>query len=282
MCAVGCWRHVLRRGGGAAVAAPMGDRVWREVRQWERGRERVSVCLFVTLCHLSKYSCIIVRCESLRVWVSSSLLLLRFSKTVIGPLGRHSNYWAERICFPVSEREAAVPLDERKSRLLRGSFASACFFSFEVGMSARSSAIAPVRLAADALPLATPSASRLAARNAAKPPSIFALSAAKTAAPKRKASAAPVAAARQGPDPAAPVTPLNSSQPQEESPAHGGFSPGAVGRSVAAAIAPLLAQHSAKKLKLAAAPGDLAAPKWPGELEVASQPDKLVVFEAAR
>jgi hypothetical protein len=41
-------------------------------------------------------------------------------------------------------------------------------------------------------------------------------------------------------------------------------------------------EQSAKKLKLAAAPGDLAAPKWPGELEGASQPDKLVVFEAAR
>ena len=75
MCAVDCWRHVLRRCGSAAVAAPMGARVWREVRQWERGRERVSVCLFVTLCHLSKYSCIVVRCESPRVWVSSSLLL---------------------------------------------------------------------------------------------------------------------------------------------------------------------------------------------------------------
>ena len=91
MCAVDCWRHVLQRCGSAAVAAPMGARVWREVRQWERGRERVSVCLFVTLCHLSKYSCIIVRCESLRVWVSSSLLLLRFSKTVTGPLGRHTS-----------------------------------------------------------------------------------------------------------------------------------------------------------------------------------------------
>ena len=130
--------------------------------------------------------------------------------------------------------------------------------------------------------MATPSANRLAARNAAKPPSIFALSAAKTAAPKRKASAAPVAVAPQLQAPAGPSTPTNSGQPQGESPAHGGFSPGAVGRSVAAAIAPLLAQQSAKKLKLAAAPGDLAAPKWPGELEVASQPDKLVVFEAAR
>ena len=55
----------------------------------------------------------------------------------------------------------------------------------------------------------------------------------------------------------------------------GGFSPGALGRSVAAAIAPLLEQSS-KKLKLAAAPGDLAAPKWPGELEVASHSRPVV------
>jgi hypothetical protein len=59
------------------------------------------------------------------------------------------------------------------------------------------------------------------------------------------------------------------------------FSPGAVGRSIAAAIAPLLEQ-SAKKMKLKAAPGDLSAPKWPGELEVASQPNKLTLFKAAR
>jgi hypothetical protein len=59
-----------------------------------------------------------------------------------------------------------------------------------------------------------------------------------------------------------------------------GFSPGALGRSIAAAIAPLL-EKSAKKMKLKPAPGDLSAPKWPGELEVASQPDKLTLFEAA-
>ena len=127
MCAVGCWRHVLRRGGGAAAAAPRGARVWREVRQWERGRERVSVCLFVTLCHLSKYSCIVVRCESPRVWVSSSLLLLRFSKTVTGPLGRHSNYWAERIRF-LFPKEKLLFSGRTKSGLLRGSPASSASF----------------------------------------------------------------------------------------------------------------------------------------------------------
>jgi hypothetical protein len=48
-------------------------------------------------------------------------------------------------------------------------------------------------------------------------------------------------------------------------------------------MAPLLAgQASSKKLKLKAAPGDLSAPKWPGELDVASHPDKLTLFEAAR
>jgi hypothetical protein len=35
-------------------------------------------------------------------------------------------------------------------------------------------------------------------------------------------------------------------------------------------------------MKMKAAPGDLVAPKWPGELEVTSKPDKLVLFEAAR
>jgi hypothetical protein len=55
-----------------------------------------------------------------------------------------------------------------------------------------------------------------------------------------------------------------------------------MGRSIVAAMAPLFAQQSAKKLKLKAAPGDLSAPRWSGELEVASQPDKLVLFEAAR
>lgn len=59
-CAAAWWR---RGGGGAEGRLGLA----REVRQWERGRERVSVCLFVTLCHLSKYSCIIVCCESPRV-----------------------------------------------------------------------------------------------------------------------------------------------------------------------------------------------------------------------
>ena len=105
--------------------------------------------------------------------------------------------------------------------------------------------------------------------------------------PKRKASAPPVAAVPrvQGSAGAVLSTPTISSpdpgQRPVDPPPSGGVSPGAIGRSVAAAIAPLL-QQSAKKLRLAAAPGDLAAPKWPGELEVASQPDKLVVFEAAR
>ena len=59
-CAAAWWR----RGSGGAEGR---QGLAREVHQWERGRERVSVCLFVTLCHLSKYSCIIVCCESLRV-----------------------------------------------------------------------------------------------------------------------------------------------------------------------------------------------------------------------
>ena len=47
-------------------------------------------------------------------------------------------------------------------------------------------------------------------------------------------------------------------------------------------MAPLLEQASAKKLKMKAAPGDLSAPRWLGELEVTSKPDKLTLFEAAR
>ena len=59
------------------------------------------------------------------------------------------------------------------------------------------------------------------------------------------------------------------------------FSPGAVGRSVAEAIAPLLAA-SAKKQKHKAAPGDLAPPLWDGDLDIASKPERLTEFTAAR
>jgi hypothetical protein len=51
---------------------------------------------------------------------------------------------------------------------------------------------------------------------------------------------------------------------------------------MAEALMPLIVEQSAKKLKMKAAPGDLNAPKWPGELEVTSKPDKLIIFEAAR
>ena len=164
-------------------------------------------------------------------------------------------------------------------------------------LMARSLAIIPRSLALDDV-AATPSAARLAARNAAKPvvppPSVLSTAAtvrraaldraaaakATASAKKRKAPKAPVVTASPHHSPGPAVTPI-----LVESPASsrvGGFSQGAVGRSAAAAIAPLLAEQSAKKLRVAAAPGDLAAPKWPGELEIASQPDKLVLFEAAR
>ena len=62
MCAVSCGA----RGFGAAQRAAAGEREgFCAGRQWERGWERVGVCLFVTFSHLSKYSCIVVRCESL-------------------------------------------------------------------------------------------------------------------------------------------------------------------------------------------------------------------------
>jgi hypothetical protein len=106
---------------------------------------------------------------------------------------------------------------------------------------------------------------------------------AKTAATKRKALANATTVATQESDTVAtPSTPASQSQVDSPARVGVGFSPGAVGRSVAAAMAPLFAQQSAKKLRLKAAPGDLSAPRWPGELEVASQPDKLALFEAAR
>ena len=85
-------------------------------REWERGWERMFVYVFLWLVAISVNILTSLFVVSLsRVWVSSSLLLLRFSKTVIGPLGRHSNYWAERIRFLVSEREASVSRDEQKT-----------------------------------------------------------------------------------------------------------------------------------------------------------------------
>jgi hypothetical protein len=144
--------------------------------------------------------------------------------------------------------------------------------------------------------MATPAASRLAARNAAKPastPSILASAtlARRTAQAKIGYYQAEDRYQSSGNPPAVPQLrdavvspPALADVVHLDSPVSSrgvGFSPGAVGRSIAAAIAPLLEQ-SAKKMKLKAAPGDLSAPKWPGELEVASQPDKLTLFEAAR
>ena len=164
-------------------------------------------------------------------------------------------------------------------------------------LMARNLAIIPRSLASDDVSV-TPAAARLAARNAAKPvaplPSLLstattvrraaldrAAAATVTAsAKKRKAVKAAVAIATSPPTPGPVVTPILVESP---APTRGaGFSPGAVGRSVAAAIAPLLLEQLTKKVKLKAAPGDLAAPKWLGELEVVSQPDKLTLFEAAR
>ena len=157
----------------------------------------------------------------------------------------------------------------------------------------RRGAVVPRNLAAEVIE-ATPAAARLAARNAVKPgdppPSVLAQAATiRRAALDKKAAAKVVASARKRKAPSVTASPLPSPNPVTspilvDSPGSAriaGFSPGAVGRSVAAAIAPLLEQ-SAKKMKSKAAPGDLSAPKWPGELEVTSQPDKLTLFEAAR
>ena len=49
------------------------------MRQWERGRERgVSVCLFVTFCHCSKYAFTVVRCLRLEGVSLLHTALLRF------------------------------------------------------------------------------------------------------------------------------------------------------------------------------------------------------------
>ena len=87
MCAVGCGA----RGVGAARRAAAGEREgFGAGRQWERGWERVSVCLFVTFSHGSKYAFIVVRCQRLEGVGFLLTALLRFCETVNGPFGRHT------------------------------------------------------------------------------------------------------------------------------------------------------------------------------------------------
>ena len=120
-------------------------------------------------------------------------------------------------------------------------------------MSGRASAIIPRALASEHI-----SAKRLAARSAAKPPGSVLASAAtarRAALDKRP----PVGRKTRSPEVVSPPS-VQSTPPSVirlNSPPQGvgGFSPGAVRRSVAAAIAPLLAHQSSKKLKMAAAPG---------------------------
>ena len=173
-----------------------------------------------------------------------------------GPLGRHSYNWAER----------TVVSALRKDKFLRGSSPA---FSFRFGMSRRAQDVAPVVLIPP-----TPAAERYAAR-AAKAGAAEAATqprAAPKATPKRRAT--PLAPPPRTPVGSPPLSPPLSVQPP-------GISPGALGRSVAAAIAPLLAA-SAKKVKHKAAPGDLAPPQWVGDLDIASNPDRLTEFTAAR
>ena len=84
----GLWltRVALARCGGSRWAQRFGA-----MRQWERGWERgVSVCLFVTFCHCSKYAFIVVRCQRLGGVGFLLTALLGFCETVFGPFGRHT------------------------------------------------------------------------------------------------------------------------------------------------------------------------------------------------
>ena len=93
----GLWltRVALARCGGSRWARRFGA-----MRQWERGWERgVSVCLFVTFCHCSKYAFIVVRCQRLGGVGFLLTALLGFCETVFGPFGRHSYNWAARTCL---------------------------------------------------------------------------------------------------------------------------------------------------------------------------------------
>jgi hypothetical protein len=142
----------------------------------------------------------------------------------------------------------------------------------------RGPSLVPVALDSVLAFVQTPSEKRLVARNAAA----AALSVAPTGQAKKRAAPVPAVGARHVPaslrTPPVVLTPVVDLPPPPPA-----FSPGAIGRSVATAMAPLFElQASAKKLKVKAAPGDLSAPKWLGELEVVSQPDKLTLFEAAR
>ena len=105
MCVVGCGA----RGVGAARRAAAGEREgFGAGRQWERGWERVSVYLFVTFSHGSKYAFIVVRCQRLEGVGFLLTALLRFCETVNGPFGRHSYNWAARTCFPFSPKRSSV------------------------------------------------------------------------------------------------------------------------------------------------------------------------------
>ena len=61
-----CARRAVDGAGGVGAPRCGGGRWARgfgAMRQWERERERgVSVCLFVTFCHCSKYAFTVVRC----------------------------------------------------------------------------------------------------------------------------------------------------------------------------------------------------------------------------
>ncbi len=92
MCVFECAWWATARGVGAARRAAAGEREGVGAgRQWERGWERVSVCLFVTFSHGSKYAFIVVRCQRLEGVGFLLTALLRFCETVNGPFGRHNN-----------------------------------------------------------------------------------------------------------------------------------------------------------------------------------------------
>jgi hypothetical protein len=60
------------------AAAAVGARVWRVASVGARAGAGVSVCLFVTICHCSKYAFIVVRCLRLEGVSLLHTALLRF------------------------------------------------------------------------------------------------------------------------------------------------------------------------------------------------------------
>ena len=111
-----CARRAVDGAGGVGAPRCGGSRWARgfgAMRQWERGRERgVSVCLFVTFCHCSKYAFTVVRCLRLE---GVSLLHTALFSVPAKPCTDHSAVTV------ITGPQGPAFLCVKRSGLLRGS-----------------------------------------------------------------------------------------------------------------------------------------------------------------